>query len=1162
MKWSRSPLPIAAAAVLMVCAAGVSAEHPLPAERTDQLQAEVIERDRFGTIRDLYGLSVDTASDPDATSRGILSREDLHHPGWARPELRLSGESRSLTGRQLRYEQTVGGIPILGAGATIGLDHENRITTIHDRTVAVASRRMPLLDGRAIQSHAGGAAILAQSLVAIVRDSPEPGALGSELVYAWRVVVASHPLDPHLLLIDAETGKLLSDESLVFDARARLFDPNPVEKLNDPALRDQDNAATAVPPDAYTSADLQGLTAPVPLTGPNVGIIDTDSPFTSRADASGPLDLDRSDPRFEEVMAYYHIDRSQRHIQSLGYVGLRQIIPDGVKVDAHASTSDNSHYIPTSVPGGGALAYGDGGVDDAEDPDILLHEYGHAIHDAIAPGAFNGSPATQARALGEGVSDYWAFSSAFVASQSSGRDPFCIGDWDARCGGAPTTACDYPAGADCLRRVDSSRTMDDYSSSEGSGTEHLNGSIYASALRQFFMEMVSRYGALEGRRTADRVVLEGLFGMPPAPTFRVAARKLLEADALLNGAANSREICAAMSLRKILGFDECDSSPKGEVTLFQGTERGVVIPDASWAGVMLTKQIDDSRAIRKVFVQVEIEHPFRGDLEISLIAPNGTVVLLQRPLLDGGEDVRTTFGIDGQEMFAPLVGVTARGLWALRVADTRARDVGRVVSWSLLLELEGDAPMSTRETTTGESRFLPIVARVQGVGGIEYVSDLRILNGGVTQARLTAIFTPNGRDGSRFFSAIKLEVEPQQILTLDDLVRGVFRTAGLGSLEIRGDVTNLVITSRTYNRSEDATFGQLARAARKTSGITRGAGALNLIGLRNSDDFRTNVGASESDGQSGIVRFTFYDRQSRLLARVELPIAPFSQLQFAALGGRDGIRQSAFRAEVEVIEGAARVLAYAAVVDNRSGDPFYVEGRMLPRRNEASHIATIVHTDGLANTRWRSDVTLFNHSSERHDVLLTFLPADKKGVPSVSAELAPHELLSIDDVVATVFGQDGVMGQLRVESDLIRTTIAQNDEILVSSRTWTPGERGTYGQLVPGRGSSEALALGAPAVQLMQIELSESFRTNVGMAETAGSSARVRFRLLDAAGREIHRIDRDIEPFGHVQWSLAQSGAPPVSSGRISVEVIEGSGRVLPYATVVDNLSGDPIFVE
>ena len=50
---------------------------------------------------------------------------------------------------------------------------------------------------------------------------------------------------------------------------------------------------------------------------------------------------------------------------------------------------------------------GDGGVDDAEDADITVHEYGHSVHDNQVPGLGPGND-TEQRAIGEGFGDFLA----------------------------------------------------------------------------------------------------------------------------------------------------------------------------------------------------------------------------------------------------------------------------------------------------------------------------------------------------------------------------------------------------------------------------------------------------------------------------------------------------------------------------------------------------------------------------------------------------------------------------------------------------------------------------------------------------------------------------------------------------------------------------------
>src|SRR6185295_11756861 len=100
--------------------------------------------------------------------------------------------------------------------------------------------------------------------------------------------------------------------------------------------------------------------------------------------------------------------------------------------------ADNSFYSPQSQD----ITYGLGGVDDAEDAEVILHEYGHSIQDDQVPGF--GSSA-EAGAMGEGFGDYLA--GTMGAQQSGGFQDACVAEWDATSYSATSPPC--------LRRLDS-----------------------------------------------------------------------------------------------------------------------------------------------------------------------------------------------------------------------------------------------------------------------------------------------------------------------------------------------------------------------------------------------------------------------------------------------------------------------------------------------------------------------------------------------------------------------------------------------------------------------------------------------------------------------------------------------------------------------------------
>ena len=109
-------------------------------------------------------------------------------------------------------------------------------------------------------------------------------------------------------------------------------------------------------------------------------LADWESP-AGNPDSSASLDFtrQRAAAGFEDVMVYYHLDTMQRWYRSLGFTDANA---RAQVADAHgAYGADNSKFVPSTHK----IAYGEGGVDDAEDAGVIVHEYGHATQFDIVP---------------------------------------------------------------------------------------------------------------------------------------------------------------------------------------------------------------------------------------------------------------------------------------------------------------------------------------------------------------------------------------------------------------------------------------------------------------------------------------------------------------------------------------------------------------------------------------------------------------------------------------------------------------------------------------------------------------------------------------------------------------------------------------------------------
>ncbi|HEY0789371.1 MAG TPA: hypothetical protein VGE86_12060, partial [Thermoanaerobaculia bacterium] len=159
---------------------------------------------------------------------------------------------------------------------------------------------------------------------------------------AERFVVADPPYGRRAYDVDVATGEILAITPDYAFKDGRIFAVNPVTRLNDPSLRDQDDGALAVPESAYSVVELRGVQEGSGLVGPRVEVIDLESPKTARPDPAGSLQFDRADDRFEDVMAYFHIDAARAWVEELGFTGDRAVFDRPTRVDAHAGTGDQS----------------------------------------------------------------------------------------------------------------------------------------------------------------------------------------------------------------------------------------------------------------------------------------------------------------------------------------------------------------------------------------------------------------------------------------------------------------------------------------------------------------------------------------------------------------------------------------------------------------------------------------------------------------------------------------------------------------------------------------------------------------------------------------------------------------------------------------------------
>ncbi|WP_293262105.1 MULTISPECIES: S8 family serine peptidase [unclassified Microcoleus] len=104
------------------------------------------------------------------------------------------------------------------------------------------------------------------------------------------------------------------------------------------------------------------------------------------------------------------------------------------------------------------------------------------------------------------------------------------------------------------------------------------------------------------------------------------------------------------------------------------------IPDASETGVERTIRFDENITVEWAEVMFDATHTFRGDLNVTLISPDGTESILAKPNNDNGDNYSKWVFTSARNW-----GESSVGDWKLKVSDEVTQEIGTWNSWQLNL---------------------------------------------------------------------------------------------------------------------------------------------------------------------------------------------------------------------------------------------------------------------------------------------------------------------------------------------------------------------------------------------------------------------------------------------------------------------------------------------
>jgi hypothetical protein len=239
-------------------------------------------------------------------------------------------------------------------------------------------------------------------------------------------------------------------------------------------------------------------------------------------------------------------------------------------------------------------------------------------------------------------------------------------------------------------------------------------------------------------------------------------------------------------------------------------------------------------------------------------------------------------------------------------------------------------------------------------------------------------------------------------------------------------------------------------------------------------------------------------------------------------------------------------------------------------------IPVVGNTQGGGGTVWASEVTIFNPQPYTLYVSMTYLPSGLEQGSEVLVEIPSNQFFATSNVLGEVYHSAGtgalILATFPEDNKHVPNPTILDLSFVVRSNTFNNASSGTYGQAIPGVISGlmdfeyEKLSAISTGIRNFGVAGQNGFRTNVGALNLGRYTVRMRVNVYNELGQTVAKdIPFSIPPQGHVQDKL------PVAIDRGTLEYFiddpgvndpAGYAVVFAYASVVDNKSGDPVYVD
>jgi len=186
-----------------------------------------------------------------------------------------------------------------------------------------------------------------------------------------------------------------------------------------------------------------------------------------------------------------------------------------------------------------------------------------------------------------------------------------------------------------------------------------------------------------------------------------------------------------------------------------------------------------------------------------------------------------------------------------------------------------------------------------------------------------------------------------------------------------------------------------------------------------------------------------------------------------------------------------------------------------------------------AGAGWQTDTRLFNAGDTAVNATLTFQSLTGGEPKTAQVTIEPKKVVTLDRTLESLYGITNDGGAIGIATD-------KPSNLIATARTFRPdaASGGTFGQFIQAVTPNEAVKLGTRPLQILQVEESARYRSNIGLAEVSGQATTVEVTAIPPDSKISSTIQ--VNPSG-------ERGAPVEPTPRMRLKSLARPGDTFAF---------------